>query len=352
MKNKKLMSLILILAMLSSTVGGGWGSVSPVPNGVQVNIARTMFAPMWSYLILKPFVVRYGLVLLPMRLWVRGEGSSFARNFDIVILYNPPSNGILPFLSALLKILTPIYSLLIVSVGFYLLFLSSSPMGRAKAKSMLAKLIITMVIISVSPQIIDAVFGLSSDLTNSIFHLAGKHNIHSILSEGIFSMYVLTSWLVPADVEIGVIPYIMLYMFAWMPYLIISLRTIILTALMLALPAGILLYFIPALKSIGKSILEQFLIWTFMQAFMALALVSVVKAFSVTTLVSNPTISCVNIPILSQIPFVKDAIDLLFGEMLGAGSTDLMTLGFGTVAYVVVVVSPIIMVMLFRKFLP
>ncbi len=298
-------------------------------------------------LIIKP-IIRGLAIAAPTGVWLRGDGTSFVRNFDRVILYNPPVEGILPSLNILLKILFPVYSLLIVSIGFYLLLCSSSPEGRVRAKSLLGKLIITLVVISLSPKLIWLILSISRDLTDSIFTLTSLELIGNILDGGIWGMLILATWSMIPDVELGIIPYILVYVFAWLPYMIISLRSIILTALMILFPLGILLYSIPGLKSIGKTILEQFLVWTFIQAFMALALVSVAKAFSVTTLVSNPEITCLNV---FPIPGVNNLLAWFFTS-IDLGSVSLMELGFGSVAHFAIILVPIVMITLFKKFLP
>lgn len=305
-----------------------------------------MFEPFWESLVIKP-IIRGAYIATSVGWWLEfGDGTSFVKNFNRVILYNPPTDGILPFLNILLKILFPIYSLLIVSIGFYLLLYSSSPEGRANAKSLLSKLIITLVLISLSSRLIWLIFSISWYLTDSIFSLTSLELIGEILNGGIWGMLILSTWLMMPDIELGAVSLMLVHVFAWLPCMIISLRNIVLTALMILFPLGILLYFIPGLKSIGRTILEQFLIWTFIQAFMALALVSVAKAFlflsPLITSESNPEITSVN---------VWHFIGSLF-EFAGVGTTDLVTLSFGVIAHFSIILVPIVMVLLFKKFLP
>lgn len=299
-------------------------------------------------LILKP-IIRGLLIALPTGVWLAsGGGASFSQNFDKVILYNPPVESIYPFMNMLLKIMFPIYALLIVSAGFYLLLCSSSPQGRANAKTLLGKLLVTLVAVSISPKLMQVIFFFSGSLTENIFSLSSLELIKGILTNGIWGMLIMATWLMIPDVELAAIPYMLVHVFAWFPYIIISLRNIVLTALMMLFPAGVLFYFLPGLRSIGKTIIEQFMIWTFIQAFTALALVSVAKAYRVTTLVSNPKLTCLNI---CPIPGCNNLLSFLFIS-IDIGTTDLASIGFGTVAYVVVILSPIIMIMLFNKFLP
>lgn len=326
--------------------------------------SEILLEPAFKYLIIKP-LINLG-ICIKHATWLVLKGTSFAENFDKAILYNPPVEGVLPFMDMLLKILFPIFFLLIVSIGFYLLLFSSSPEGRAKAKSMLGKLIITMVLVSISPLIIEAIFEISGGLTGGVFSLTGTSLIRGILLEGLRGMMVFSTWLIVPEGVLGLVPYMLTFVFSWMPYMMISLRNIMLTAMMIAFPLGILCYSIPHLKSIGRSILEQFLVWTFLQVFMALALVSVAKAASYIQLDPNPTINCLHAAMIA-LPFallgpvaliVSAAVSLIIEIMASTGmevpfiSTNLETIALGLVAYVVVFVSPLIMVTMFKKFIP
>jgi hypothetical protein len=355
MKNRKLMTLIILALTLSM--------------GVRASLEREgekFLEPGFKYLLIRPLINVIGIAI-PQAIWIRNEGLSFADNCDRAILYNPPVETALPFMNMILRILLPVFSLLIVSIGLYLLVLSSSPKGRVRAKSMLGRLMITMVLVSVSPLITRIVFSISSGLTEGIFSLVSMTLIKDILRGGMHGVMVLTTWLMTPEAVLGLIPFILTFVFSWMPYLVISLRNIVLTALMIALPLGILLYSIPSLKSIGKTILEQFLVWTFLQSFMALGLVSVAKAFSTINLNPNPTINCLHTEMIGTAALVSTggtaaiiiAVLSILGEVIGISgavipfiSTDLKTLGFGIVAYAIVFVSPLLMVAMFKKFLP
>ncbi len=327
MKKRKLVTLLVMALLIGSTT------------------AEAMFDAFWGMLVFKPMV----------RDWfIRGPGdvgTSFANNFHNVICYNPPTSRTLPFMTMLLRILLPIYSLSIVLIGFYLLFVSSSPKGRAKAKSMLSKLIITMVLVSISPQLMEVIFDISRELTDSIFALTTEDSIEYLLTHGAEDMWTMARWLKVPDVELSVIPFILSYVFTWLPYVIISLRNIILTALMILFPLGILFYAIPSLKSIGRTILEQFIVWTSIQAAMALALICTVKAYSVIPIPASTFGGCNywswRVPFLWELG-LSSHLPLLFCPDV----IDLGTFSFGMVAYMMIIVFPMVIVMIFKKFLP
>ncbi len=348
---KKLAALVSLTLLLTLHVHAG-------DHGGEI-----LLEPAFKYLIIKPIINL--CICIKQALWIQIHGLSFAENCDRAILYNPPVGGVRPLLNLVLKIMLPVYSLLIVFVGFYLLILSSSPEGRTRAKFMLGKLMIVIVLISASPLLIDATFTISRELTEGIFSITGVEIIKDIFKNGHQGMMVYATWLMVPEGVLGLIPFILTFVFAWLPYVIISLRSIMLTALMIAFPLGILFYSIPSLKSIGRTILEQFLVWTFLQAFMAIALVSVAKAYLVTNFDPNPTISCLHTEMVAAsavaigpAAIVIAIITLLIEIMAVSGmnvpfiSTDLKTLGFGAVAYAVIIISPLIVTTVLKKFLP
>lgn len=391
MDNKKIKKLVCVIVMVIL--------LAQLINSLRVkNIFHgelETFVPFWEYLVLKPIVIRFFAYVVPLTFWLKGDGTSFVKNFERVIEYNPPVDIAKPFIKMLLKILLPLYSLLILLVAFYLLFVSASPRGRTKAKDVLWKLFATMMLISLSPLLIEVIFRISEQLTENIFTMVGVDNIRDVLDRGLWGMYALAVWTLAPDFELATIPLVLLYVFVWAPYITICLRNILLTALMIFFPLGILLYFIQPLKSIGKAIIEQFLSWTFLQCFMALALVAVTKAFLITKFVVNPRlhtfhweltfapIGAIGGPAGVMIASViAHLINDITGFITGWGPlsdinilpicdssipikivegveipipfcyTDLSTLGFGIVAHMVIVISPIVIILIFKRFLP
>ena len=66
---------------------------------------------------------------------------------------NPDPYDVKPMTDGFIKILVPIYTIAIVVTGIYLIFVSVSPGGRMKAKSMISKLILSMILVSISTEI-------------------------------------------------------------------------------------------------------------------------------------------------------------------------------------------------------
>ncbi len=201
--------------------------------------------------------------------------TSFSNNFYIATMANPSPRdpGIYNFILFLVRIIQPIYSLVIMFIAFYLLFMPVSPASRAKAKYILTRLLISMVCISLSIPIVELLLELSAGITDSVFGLVSPVEIKEVLggaAHNVFWVFALTS---VAHEEIG-LPYLMLmFAIAFIPYIVIGLRYILITMFIALFPLGVLLYTLPGFKGIGKKMLEQLIVWTFLQVFIALIIV-------------------------------------------------------------------------------
>ncbi|MCK4492039.1 MAG: hypothetical protein KAU03_05410, partial [Candidatus Altiarchaeales archaeon] len=71
-------------------------------------------------------------------------------------------------LTYFIKILEPLYVLTIILVGFYLILMSGSPSGRVRAKSLLPRLIVSMVLVTLSPYILRISLRASESLTRGV----------------------------------------------------------------------------------------------------------------------------------------------------------------------------------------
>jgi len=59
---------------------------------------------------------------------------------------------------------------------------------------------------------------------------------------------------------------------AWLPYVVIGMRHIMMTLFCMVFPVGIALYSFVFLRSIGRKILEQTIVWIYMQAFLSVTI--------------------------------------------------------------------------------
>jgi hypothetical protein len=83
----------------------------------------------------------------------------------MLIQMNPDLTVINPMFMTFIGFLEPIFLLSIVLTVFYLLFMSGSPAGRARAKDMLRKLLICMIAVTLSPQIFQIMMDLCYAMT-------------------------------------------------------------------------------------------------------------------------------------------------------------------------------------------
>jgi hypothetical protein len=88
-----------------------------------------------------------------------------------LILLNPDPASVAPLMNAYMDLMQPVFLLSILVIGFYLIFMSGSPGGRSKAKSMFWKLLLTMILVSLSLEIFKILLAISQGLTMKV--LAG-----------------------------------------------------------------------------------------------------------------------------------------------------------------------------------
>ncbi|MCK4492289.1 MAG: hypothetical protein KAU03_06670, partial [Candidatus Altiarchaeales archaeon] len=89
-------------------------------------------------------------------------------NIDSLLTTNPPVGEIFTGMWFFMRIIAPFYILAILILAIYLLIGSSSPRSRAKAKSVLSKVIVGVVLISISPAFLKILFLIAESLTRAL----------------------------------------------------------------------------------------------------------------------------------------------------------------------------------------
>lgn len=217
-------------------------------------------------------------------------------------------------LTYFIKILEPLYVLTIILVGFYLILMSGSPSGRVRAKSLLPRLIVSMVLVTLSPYILRISLGASESLTRGVLNMNPPgENIFLETFEsmaGIFANKALISMegshfflLIALIISLGI-------------FILLALRYVMLILFIILLPISIFLYFINPTRSVGRAMIEQNIIWMITQVFCALVFVS----------------SNIGMPLLN----------------LG-GDLEILA---GLTASIIFIISPIIPILIIRKILP
>jgi len=199
---------------------------------------------------------------------------SFPMNLQVILENPDPSNpAVLNLTRFFINILLPLYVIAIIANGFYLLMMSTSIEGRGKAKSLFVRLVASMVVLSLSTHLMILLFSVSRELTESIFSMISTTEIRLILESAAENVFWMFARLTPVDDEMGIIFHMLLFVLAILPYISVLLRYILLTMLVIAFPLSIFLYSIPVLQGIGRKMLEQTLVWTFLQVMFALVIV-------------------------------------------------------------------------------
>jgi hypothetical protein len=305
-------------------------------------------------------VVRMVFIYVNMGTWMLVYGNSFSNHFQEAILANPSLNassasynpGIVNLMSVSIRLLLPGYLLAILLTAFYMVFMSASPEGRFKAKSLLTRLFISMVFFSMSPLIVQAMLDTSFYMSHAILDQSDTANAQGVLQGGIWGAYWITSKIGLTDLELAIGFWTSLYVMAWMPYIIISLRYIMVVMYSILFPIGIVLYSFVFFRGLGRKILEQTMLWIFMQVFFALIIMTIgasVSFYDVLPEKDNVMLSGVNFPF----PWV----DQIFTEITAAlkipfASTSIVAFTLGSASYGLFFAVPFLMLRLLHKFLP
>ncbi|MEM4347049.1 MAG: hypothetical protein QW802_00475, partial [Candidatus Altiarchaeota archaeon] len=194
----------------------------------------------------------------------------FYDNLQLMILQNPQLdnpliNGALVFF---INLLEPFYVITIILCGFYLILMSSSPRGRANAKSLLLRLLISMFLVTLSIPILKFIFSASENLTSDIlnFNPQGANIFRDAIIR--FSNEFATKTAISfSGGHIFLMIEILLFFGI---FSILSLRYLLLTIFSILMPLGIFFYFFNTTKTVGRKIFEQVFIWSFSQVILAL----------------------------------------------------------------------------------
>ncbi len=284
------------IILLISLASAGWGDI-----GVEKLTADLE----WRGL----FIGTFYKFLLPSLV-------EFYSSLQSTIVANPPLYHSLIYgpLSSIIALLEPIYILSILACGFYLILVAGSPKGRARAKSLLPKLMASMVLVTLSPYILELILSASGELTKDLFSLASSSgNIFLETFTYLTQEFAKKSTL---SLEGGHLFLVSAILMTLSIFTMITLRYLLITLLIIIFPLAIFLYFLDFTKSIGRKLLEQTFIWSFAQGAMALIFI-----------VANLGITLLNL---------SGTLKILAG--LGAS--------------ILLVISPLILFLIVRRFLP
>jgi len=201
--------------------------------------------------------------------------SLILHSIEDLILYNPDPEGVRNLVRGFIQLLIPIYALAITISGIYLLFTSIAPAQRARAKSLLVKLIFSMILVSLSLDIFKILLGISKAVSEGI--LAGLYISHA-------NVPVATKALLGALFILS--PLIILY-FGLAALTVVALRALFVLLMAALFPFTLFLYFFDFTKDLGTKFMRYTLIWIFTQVVMAIILAVTITGLN-TIDVSSP----------------------------------------------------------------
>jgi len=177
-----------------------------------------------------------------------------------MLMWNPDPDDIKPIVDDSIEILIPIYVMVITLTGIYVLFLSISPAGRARAKSMLWNLILSMVLVSLSLEIFKILLNISGVLTRRIIAGIVTTNLSQLIGLGEMNPWMLFFL------------YIFIVPVLFCAVLAVALRYIIVLILCAIFPFTLFLYFFEFTKDIGSKLLRYTMAAIYTQVVQALML--------------------------------------------------------------------------------
>lgn len=214
------------------------------------------------------------------------------KNLPHLILANPKVDYLAPGMSFFMNILIPFYVLGITFTAFYLIFVSGSPEGRANAKGNLFKMIYSLILISLSPLLLKLLFFFSYTVTNFVLNVVDTEiGIETLKRTMDFFYYRIRDLTMFKTGEGGADWLWGVLMFTYpLLYLLLVGRYVFLTLFGMIFPFTIFLNSFYATRGLGKTLLNQLFMITFVQIVWAIALAVI------TIIVSTPFPGQIEIP--------------------------------------------------------
>ena len=187
------------------------------------------------------------------------------------------SPAVSDILNLFIRILQPFYALAILMTGMYLLFVSGSPKGRARAKSTLIKLIIGLGLITLTLPLAETFLEISHYLTSMFLSIPGIEDVSPPIDLGMFMVvkeFFMKYFLSITLFEIFVsLPFLaLLIMLPTGVFMVLAVRYFMVILLTMFFPFTVLLYSFIGTKRIGGTLLNQTFLWIFVPVIDALIL--------------------------------------------------------------------------------
>ena len=286
-------------------------------------------------------------------LWIHGMALAGVLVESILMNPNISDPGIGNILAIWVHLLQPVYVLAITMIGVYLLLMSGSPGGRTKAKGMLSKLIIGMIIIGMSKFWLKLMLDSSQYLAETILNLTSPATVSNAFKDMMFYLFNLFQALGINEPDAALLLIIAIYMFAWSIFAILGLRYLVVTLLVILFPLTVFFYSFGATKPVGRPLMEQTIIWIFLQVLEA-AVIAII-AIAILTLPpslseAGPKMVAVAIPLMNPLYYVFYAAHAaIFHAFLAPHFIPFLIY---LVGFLMMIILPLIALRMFKDFLP
>lgn len=204
----------------------------------------------------------------------------YTENLIPFLLLKPPleNSAITILLGFFLSLLAPLYILAILSTTIYLLFISGSLRGRAKAKETFIKLILGLGIIMLTLPIMQLLSEISHTFSFLILSWFNPNpEIFKLPISFLMTYFTFTTFFKPIFGSFFLLLSILLPI---MVLVVLSFRYLLVILFTLFFPFTILFYSFSPTKRLGKAILFQTFLWSFLPLLGAL----IIGATSIATL--------------------------------------------------------------------
>ena len=187
-------------------------------------------------------------------------------------------------LNFFIQILQPFYIMAIMITGVYLLFVSGSPLGRAKAKSTLVKLVIGLGLITMTIPITEMLLESSHYIASFLLDIPRMKEINAPVDMEMFTSvkeffmkYFLRIIFFDTLISLPFLAAIALPPIAVLT--VLSIRYFMVILLTVTFPFTVLSYSFMATKRIGNTLLNQMIVWIFVPVIDALILLVTWNAY-------------------------------------------------------------------------
>ena len=227
---------------------------------------------------------------------IRAVANFVAQGMGTIFTWNPTvwsSNpaDISPAIRAIQPIifytLGVLYILLLIVNGIYFIWGAISPATRAQCKERIQRLILSMILVIVSPLLFQFMLELNNSIVESIFNTAGLPIGSTVFFTAITVIVALSlvvvMFFIPGLIILPIAGFVFgLIMILIAPILIAVMRYVSLVVLAAFFPLVIFMYFIDLTKDLGARFIRMTLVWIFTPIIMAIFFVIMNMAITVT----------------------------------------------------------------------